>query len=448
LLAGMVMVPCVSAEEQKSDKDIMHQQTWGPQESPVIVFDGLTIITPQTILEKTSYAEVSSSIKKYEIISFDVKTLKKQLLSKQKIPIHLNGTPYIMDLHEDTFYPSAETGVFTFTGHLESSKDGKEIPGSEAHLTMDDVSVIGKISLDIIHYYSIDETATTGKSSSGKAKQYAYYSGDVESRENPMGEDRYVVLPSGESKPLSALSAEELKKYISDSGKNNGKSYTTMGPFDWYNVNILIVCDNEMYNRYSNWVTRAQSVVSDANSAMSYNDIKIRLVPSYDASQRSVLSSHFNAATPLQVFWQYVPNSYLNSKNADIAMYMSGNQFSTCIGAGYGFDSGPTYGRHAVMMYERSTGGGYSANPQERANVFTHEVGHLFDADHQTAPSQTEFYNRATTYLINGVQLHTLMYSYVTSDPTYFSSDDLYGDFYHDNAQRLRETKATVSDYI
>jgi hypothetical protein len=99
------------------------------------------------------------------------------------------------------------------------------------------------------------------------------------------------------------------------------------------------------------------------------------------------------------------------------------------------------------MMYEAATGGGYGANPQERANVFAHEVGHLFDADHQTAPSQAEFYNRATTYILSGSTLHTLMYSYVTTDPTYYSSDNLYGDFYHDNARRLSETKAVVAGY-
>ena len=452
LLAAMVMVPLVSAAGEKSDTNIVDIQTQGTQERPVMLFDGLSTIVPQVSNEKGFEIEISSAIKKYEIVNINVKTLKEKLLSGQKIPIHLNGTSYIMNLHEDTFYPSAETGVFTFTGHLESSQDGKEIPGSEAHLTMDDAGVIGKISLDKNHYYSIDETATTGKSSSGKAKQYVYYSGDVESRESPMGEDRYVVLPSGESKPLSALSAEELKKYISDSGKNNEKMFTTMGLFDWYDVNILIVCDNQMYNKYSNWVKRAQSVVSDANSAMSYDDIKIRLVPTYDASKRSVLSSNFNAAEPLQVFYQYVDNAYLNSKNADIAMYLSGNQFSTCIGAGWGFHGGPTYGRHAVMMYERSVGGGYGANPQERANVFTHEVGHLFDADHETIAPEQESYARATTYDIGSTTYHTLMYSYVTTDPTYFSSDDphggiSYGDASHDNSRRLRENKATVAGY-
>jgi hypothetical protein len=352
-----------------------------------------------------------------------------------------------MNLHEETFYPSAETGVYTFSGYLENSVDGTRVTDSEVHLTLDDSAIIGKISPDRFTYWYIDLIETSDISKSSGPTQYVYYSGNVGQKISPMGEDRYVMLPSGESKPLNELSKEELTQYLADVQERQNNQVVTRGESDWYNVNILVVCDNEMYSSYSNWVLRAQSVVSDVNAAMSFNDIRIQLVPTYDASKRYDLSNNFNAASPLQVFQLYVNNAYLNSKSADIAMYLSGNQFSTCLGASYGYDAGSTLGRHSVMMYEAATGGGYSANPQERANLFAHEVGHLFDADHQTASSQAEFYNRATTYILSGSTLHTLMYSYMTTDPTYYSSYNLYGDFYHDNARRLRETKAVVAGY-
>jgi len=449
LLAAMAMVPCVNASGQNTSNSRIIQKNCEPE----LFFDDF--LQPQEkISEKTSFAQISSSIKKYAIIQIDAKSLKKQLRSGQKIPIHLKGIAYKMDLKEDTYYPSSETGVYTFSGHLETSPEGKSMASSEIHLTLDDEGVIGKISLDKNHCWYIDELDSGSEKQSGNTFQYVYNSDNVEKKMSPMGEDRYALLSSGESKPLTALSDAELRQYVNESQKGmNARLSAITGEFEWYDVNILVVCDNQMYNAYSNWVKRAQSVVSDANSAMSYDDIKIRLVPTYDASQRSVLSNNFNAATPLQVFYQYVNNSYLNSKNADIAMYLSGNQFSTCIGASWGFHGGSTSGRHAVMMYERAVGGGYGANPQERANVFTHEVGHLFDADHETAPGQTELYNRATTYSISGTTYHTLMNSYVTTDPTYFSSDDPrnginYGDADHDNSRRLRETKATVAGYI
>jgi len=450
MLAAMVIVPMVSAEDNRST-DLSSQST-GQQIIPEVEIDGISGNLQTTGIDKSGSLPISDSIKSYDLISMDAKKLKEQLLANQEIPVRLKGTNYFMVLHEDTFYPSEKTGVYTFSGYLENSVDGTRVTDSEVHLTLDDSALIGKISPDRFTYWYIDLIETSDISKSSGPTQYVYYSDDVEQKISPMGEDRYVMLPSGESKLINELSKEELTQYMTDVQNRQKNLAVTRGEADWYNVNILVVCDNQMYSRYSNWVLRAQSVVSDANAAMSYDDIRVQLVPTYDASKRFDLSNNFNAASPLQVFQLYVNNAYLNSKSADIAMYLSGNQFSTVIGASYGFDAGSTLGRHAVMMYEAAAGGGYGANPQERANVFTHEVGHLFDADHETAPGQTELYNRASTYRISGIDYHTLMYSYVTTDPTYYSSDDIHGTIYHgnslhNNAQRLRETKATVAGY-
>ncbi|MCK9632557.1 MAG: zinc-dependent metalloprotease [Methanoregula sp.] len=452
LLAGMAMVPMVSAFENNSDA--LNVDTSLNRGSPDVQFDGLSQKDAQTSLGGTDLKSISPSIKKYEIITIDVSTLKKQLQSGQKIPIHLKGIPYVMNLHEDTIYPSAETGVYTFTGNLESINDGNTIADSEIHLTMDDTGVIGKISLDPFTYWYIDEIEGDRSSALPGSIQYTYYSGDVEQTISPMGEDRYVILPSGESKPITGLSDEELRQFIADSPKRQKSPATITGELDWYDISILVVCDNQMYNRYSNWVKRAQSVVSDANTAMSYSDIKIRLVPTYDASRRFDLSNNFNATTPLEVFTQYVNYSYLDDQDTDIAMYLSGNQFTNYIGSSNIFDNGYGFNRHGVMMYESSAGGGYGANPQERANVFTHEVGHMLDADHEvpSSPIPQEPYNRATTYDISGTTYHTLMYSSVTTDPTYFSSDDPVGGITRgnatcDNSRRLRETKASIAGY-
>jgi len=445
MLAAMAMVPCVSAVENPSTG--LYSQSLDQQRTHDVEFDGISGDLQTTILEKSDFQTIPDSIKKYDLINLDAKIMKERLLANQKIPVRLKGTWYFMNLDEETFYPSEETGVYTFSGYLENCVDGARVAGSEIRLTLDDSGVIGKISPDRITYWNIDLIEPTESSKSLGPIQYVYYSGNVERKISPMGEDRYMMMPSGDSKPLNELSKEELTQYLADVQDRQKDLTVPRGESDWYNVNILVVCDNEMYSRYSNWVLRAQSVVSDVNAAMSFNDIRIQLVPTYDASKRYDLSNNFDASSSLQVFRQYVDNAYLNSKSADIAIYLSGNQFSTSIGATYGFDAGSTFGRHAVMMFEASTGGGYGANPQERANVFAHEVGHIFDADHQTAPGQAEFYNRATTYIQTGSTLHTLMYSYVTTDPTYYSSDDLYGDFYHDNARRLRETKAIVAGY-
>nr|WP_321352622.1 M12 family metallo-peptidase [uncultured Methanoregula sp.] len=461
LLAVMAMVPIVSAGDL--NKIDLHLQ--GTPYSPVIRFDGLSTIVPQTTTEKTTYAEISPSIKKYDVINIDVKTLKKQLLSGQKIPIHLKDTSYLMNLHEETFYPSAETGVFTFTGHLENSQAGTEIPDSEAHLTMDDTGVIGKISVTPSDYYLIDEFDQMDNTRPAKTLQYVYSSKDVEPSKMHTGEDGIFVLPSGKGKVYSQLTPEEID-WIKSQQQKNYKSKTSdlstvqqdggiRSPADWVDVNLLVLCDNQMYTGYSNWIKRAQSLVADANTAMAFNYIKIRLVPTYDATQRTILSNNFDLTRPVLSFHDLVPTSYLDTQNADIAMFLCSRQFNAgngVIGQSTVFDNpNSSYHRHATIMYEAAPGWGYYANPQERAAVFTHEIGHLFDADAQGAgenPSiQLETYNRAISWTESGNVKYSVMWQGALADPNYFSSPNYHGDALHDNARRLSETKDTVAGY-
>jgi hypothetical protein len=158
------------------------------------------------------------------------------------------------------------------------------------------------------------------------------------------------------------------------------------------------------------------------------------------------LSQNFNPSSPFPVFVNTVTESYLDSQHADIAMYLSGQPFTgPAIGLSQGFDGGNK--RHAVMSYEAMPG--YVANAQDRAYVFTHELGHLFDGAHENATNQWETYNRAMKYPLNGVDKQTTMFSTVSQDPLIFSTDDgVHGDINHNNALRLKETKGIVSGYI
>jgi hypothetical protein len=370
-----------------------------------------------------------------------------------------------MNLHEETFYPSAETGVYTFTGNLENSQDGTEIPDSEAHLTMDDAGVIGKISVTPTDYYVIDEFDRLDNTRSAKTFQFVYSSKDVEPSKASTGEDGIFVLPSGEGKVYSQLTQEEID-WIKSQQLKNDKSKTSdlsnvqqegsiLSPADWVNVNLLVLCDNQMYTGYSNWTKRAQSLVADANTAMAFNYIKIRLVPIYDASQRTLLSNNFDLTQPVLSFHDLVPTSYLDTQNADIAMFLCSRQFNTgrqTLGQSLVFDNtNSSYRRHATIMYEAAPAWGYFAGPQERAALFTHELGHLFDGDAQGAgenPSlQTDLYNRAINWTESSNEKYTVMWQGALADPNYFSSPNYHGDALHDNARRLSETKDTVAGY-
>lgn len=99
------------------------------------------------------------------------------------------------------------------------------------------------------------------------------------------------------------------------------------------------------------------------------------------------------------------------------------------------------------MSYEAMPPG-YVANAQDRAYVFTHELGHLFDGAHENASNQVETYNRAIKYTVNGIEQQTTMWSTVSQDPLIFSTNDgVHGDVNHNNALRLKETKGVVSAY-
>ena len=463
LLAAMAMVPIVSAAERTSTNNST-LQLLGNKDTSIIQFDGISTLFHEATSEKDVQMKIPQSIKKYSIITIDVSTIKKELLSQKKVPIHLNEISYMMNLHEDTFYPSAETGVYTFTGHLENGHTGERISDSEVHLTMDNEGILGRISVTPTDYYIIDEIDNQNASKGPKTAQYVYSSKDVEPSKVSTGEDGVFTLPSGESKVYSQLSQDEIKWIVaqnenrSQKETQNGLRLTrTQVQTNFVDVNLLVLCDNQMYTGYSNWIKRAQSLVSDANTAMAFDDIKIRLVPIYDATQRTVLSNNFNLTQPVRSFHDLVGNSYLDSNNADIAMFLCSRQFNAgagVIGQSTVFDNpNSDYRRHATIMYESASGWGYSANAQQRAAVFTHELGHLFDADAQGAgenPSiQTETYNRATTYTTgSGQTQYTVMYSGQLGDPNYFSSSQInHGDLSHDNSKRLSETKSIVAGY-
>ncbi|MFA5268693.1 MAG: M12 family metallo-peptidase [Methanoregula sp.] len=453
LLAAMAMVPIVSATEEISSERAQVQQNQTLKTS-LITFDGLSTFNSQILNEKRSESAVSSSIAKYETLDIDASSLKKQLLSGKQVPIHLNGVPYFMDLHEETFYPSAETGVYTFNGKLVSAKNGRTLPKSSVLLTLDDSGVLGRISVDSSEFIYLDEVSDDYPRT--PEQQIAYSSKDVTQHEIDLTNDLIVELPSGETKPVALLSDEELTWIKTEQEKSNDQNSDSVEPTSdqrsvtvdsIVDVKLLIATDNKMYTGYSNWKKRAQSVLNDANSAFGVDNIKIRLVPIFDDSKRMELTQNFNPVNPFPVFVSVFPESYLDSQHADIAIYLSGKPFTgSAVGLSQGFDGGKK--RHAVMSYEAMPPG-YVANAQDRAYVFTHELGHLFDGAHEIAPNQGESYNRATTYLSNGAVKQTTMCVSVSQDSLIFSTNDgIHGDIGHNNALRLQETKGIVSSYV
>jgi hypothetical protein len=180
LLAAIAIVPSVSALENPSTG--LYSQSLDQQRTHEVEFEGISGDLQTTILDKFDHQTIPDAIKKFDLINLDVKKLKERLLANQRIPVRLKGTWYFMNLDEETFYPSEETGVYTFSGYLENCVDGARVTESEIRLTLDDSGVIGKISPDRITYWNIDLIEPTESSKTLGPIQYVYYSGNVERR--------------------------------------------------------------------------------------------------------------------------------------------------------------------------------------------------------------------------------------------------------------------------
>jgi hypothetical protein len=190
-LAAMATVPVVSAEENSSR--LSQPQQPALSTISLITFDGLSTTGSQLLNDVGVSNAVSSSITKYETLEIDAKTLKTRLLSGKQTPIHLNGVPYFMDLHEETFYPGAETGVYTFNGHLVSA-DGHTFPESSVQLTLDDNGILGHLSVDPSETIYLDEVSDDYPRI--PEQQIAYSSKDVIPHTIDVTNDLIVNSPS------------------------------------------------------------------------------------------------------------------------------------------------------------------------------------------------------------------------------------------------------------
>jgi len=190
-LAAMATVPVVSAEENSSR--LSQPQQPALSTISLIIFDNLSTTGSQQLNDASVSNAVSSSITKYETLEIDAKTLKTRLLSGKQIPIHLNGVPYFMDLHEETFYPSTETGVYTFNGKLVSG-NGQTFPESSVHLTMDDNGILGHLAVDSSETIYLDEVSDDYPRI--PEQQIAYSSKDVIPHTIDLTNDLIVNSPS------------------------------------------------------------------------------------------------------------------------------------------------------------------------------------------------------------------------------------------------------------
>jgi hypothetical protein len=424
--------------------NVSDSQSQDTENYPMVSFDGLSdvkISENKLLGYKKNDLRIPSSIKKFELLTIDIQNMKEKLANNEPITILMKGVPYKMNLRDSTGKAEGlDPSIRSYRGTLENSEN------SEVGFTIGKKSVSGRITSKGITFF----LSTTPKTEKGKVIHYVYSSLDVVSEGQPaIWNDDYLG-----KKDIQALSPVN-RAFIESNERILEQQTAISGPVD---VRILIMTDDKWIadvrqNESREWTDAAQIIIDEANTQLGKSDIQVNLIPIYDASKASELSADPQINhTPLQTFIIHVSPDYLNSSSADLAFYLSGYDCvdGTCgLGATYGFDSlNGTLRRYGYSQMADDPSA-YDGTDHDRTVVTLHEIGHLFDADHQDATGQDQDYNRAINYTDEyGNATQTVVWQPALSSTSYdYSSINNHGGPHNDNARRINETKGVVANY-
>lgn len=423
LLVGIAIVSIVSAQADNSDKNISNEPSLAFEFENItkIKVRGATSISELEIkgIQNPNELNIPPSIKKYDAVTFNQVELNSKI--KKVLQIRIKGERYNVELKRMNF-ENIDDGVDSYEGKLTG------VVNSEIILTTSDNAISGRVTVDNETFW-IRPVEPRKRLENGKSPLHIIYSSkDMESPKIP------ATIDNGTVKAPYTL-------------KNKPAGLQNVTIQSYVQVNLLVGTDNQFYTDETNWVTTAQGIIAEANNQFNRNDMQAVLhVVSYDDSKRFDLSNNASITSqPLQTFAYYFNNQYLNSKSADISIYLGGYDVDGNVnGAAFPYPNS----RHAWAQMVRDWWGGgwtYDGSDHGRRVVTIHEIGHMFDADHEDTGGYTQ-----ATYWWDWGYYYTVMWStYKGSSGTYeFSSINYHGDSTHDNARRIRETKTTVGNYI
>ncbi|MFA5268254.1 MAG: carboxypeptidase-like regulatory domain-containing protein [Methanoregula sp.] len=116
------------------------------QTIPMISFDGLS--EPSSAQYNATELNIPSSIKKYELLTFDIPKMRKMLANNETITVRIRGMPYKMNLHDSMGDAiGLDPAIHSYRGILEN------VNNSEIALTITDQVVGGRIMLGGVNYF-------------------------------------------------------------------------------------------------------------------------------------------------------------------------------------------------------------------------------------------------------------------------------------------------------
>lgn len=204
LLVMACLVPIANAETGEQT-GIVPQHT-DIRQPPVLVFDNLSELKSMEVKQdyRTRYSGMKkfSGMKNFDIIGLNATTLKQQLASGEKIPIHLDGIPYVIIPNSSNM-----KGDPQFFGQLVNSS-GQVEKNFIVELYISEPRIKGKIFDPITDtYYFIDPLFTN---QSGKVFYWVYSSKPGLHGDFQIPEDSIIFI-NGEGKTGSELTPEEVE---------------------------------------------------------------------------------------------------------------------------------------------------------------------------------------------------------------------------------------------
>ncbi|EHQ36774.1 M12 family metallo-peptidase [Methanoplanus limicola] len=424
-LMTAMLVPAVSADKINYNDNLS---------IPLINIEGTTekLETDQIKAD----LKIQSTIEKYDLVLFDIPKIRDDIFKDGELAVCIDGKNYSMTLKE---LPVNDKGVnpdtHSYTGNL------KGVENSNSVLTISKSVLIASIILNG-EEYCIDSLSATD--SSGNKYHIEYKVNDVKIEGNYIyGIEDYLAH--------TEMSDEEMRIRNEQANIEEEEKASRSTAY----VRILVMTDAKWIYDEPDWQVKAQNIISQANNQFGRSDIQIYLLATYDSSKAGELATDAQniVQNPLDTFISHVSPSYLNSKSADIAIYLGGYDCTNPdwgVGATYGYDSNNATKKRYGWSQMADDPSPYDAIHHDRTVATLHEIGHLFDADHQDGmqAANQESYNRAYQWNSGSITQSVVWAPVLRSTSYEYSSNDYNGDYYHNNALRIHQTRNVVASYF
>ncbi|MCK9581063.1 MAG: M12 family metallo-peptidase [Methanoregula sp.] len=438
LVAGMAIVPCVSAVDDRivSKNDVLDMK---------FIMDN-PISEMRSQIDYQSTAGRLDALSEYALVTVDPQAFMNTVDKTEQVTFTIRGTKYILNLEsvkspvdENTkIYsegPDGETiievpHIKTYKGNVEGVMD------SDALFTASDDGVVGYISMDKSRYV-LDQLGP-GLRKDGRTVHVLFDNSKWIKNPETKTEEFDVHLVA---EPATAKTSDEMDQ-VKSGVDASIKSTTT--------VDLLVVTDTEFRQVYSNPNLEISNRISAANSAFSPAEVFLYV--------RSIRSDYTLTNTYTETLLSDFGTAYGQMKindGCDVALLLSGKNLAGMLAGSYLYN-GNTNAAWAVVQMVPRPGNTYQATTTHRSLVITHELGHTVGALH-TMPGNIEpspTWARPATWWDGWSEQTTVMSRYFMGDTQQlqFSSSSYWplgyhGDATHDNRRVIIEDKATVAGY-